>query len=141
VGLFISPEDWRYCHAQYKDFLDRKIECDLVIEQHQARRTMPMNDMWEGMVRKIAKETRHTFDQVRNYMKETWGVYEKIVVPVHAKDGIAMQEKHVQKSTARYTIQEMSDLIMGTFEFGADCGVDLTVEKKDYDTKKKELLT
>lgn len=140
VTMFIEPSDWAYCHAEYKDLLDRKIECDVVIEKHRDRRTPPMNDMWEGMVRKIAKETRHSFEQIREYVKENYGVYEKMEVPVHDKDGmVTMQEKYVQKSTAGYTIQEMSDLIMGTFELGSDWGVNFVEEKKDYDKKKSEV--
>ena len=141
VGLFIHPEDRKYVHAVYKDYLDRKVECDLVVQPHVKTRTLPMNDMWEGMCRKIAKETKHTFEAIRNYTKENYGTYEKLTVPVHdSNGGIVMQDKYVQKSTAKYSIEEMSDLIMGTFSLGSDFGVDLSGEKKDYDAKKKELV-
>jgi hypothetical protein len=140
VGLFIAPEDHKYCYAQYKDFLDRKIECDLVIQKHEETRTLPMNDLYQVITRKIAKETKNDHDQIKNYCKEKYGIYEKIVVPEKDKQGaIAMVEKYVQKSTAHYTIPEMCDIITGAFGLGADWGVDLSHEKKDYDDTKKTM--
>lgn len=138
VALFVHPDDRRYVFAQYKDFCDRKIECDVVVTQHHKTRTLPMNDMWEGMCRKIAKDTKNTFNAVRNHIKDVYGAREKITVPVHVNGVIEYQDRHVIKSTADYTIPEFSDLIMGTFEFGADFGVNLTEERKDYDQAKKE---
>lgn len=137
VGLYVSPDDWKYVHAVYKDYLDRKIECDVVIQKHVKSRTLPMNKLFHSLCGKIAKETKHTQDIIKEYVKETYGVMEKITVPKTENGGIVMVDKLVLKSTADYTIPEMCDIIMGGFELAANFGVDVTGERKDYDSADK----
>lgn len=133
VALFVHPDDRKYCFATYKDFYDRKIECDLVIQQHHKSRTLPMNNLFHGVVGKIAKATKHTPDQIKQYLKDTYGTTEKMSVPKLINGKIEYVDVYTIKSTADYTIPEMSDLITGAFCLASDWGVNIEEEKKDFE--------
>lgn len=139
VAVYVNPEDWKYVHASWLNHKKMNTEIDIVIETHKEVRSLAANNLFHAIVDRIAKKTTNPADLLKQYIKETYGVCEKIVVPHPEQDaetGVAKLihiEKYVLKSTAKYTVSEMNDIIMGAIQLAADEGVDITDLKKSHD--------
>ena len=85
----------------------------LELREWKPRRSLPQNAIWHAIIGRIARETGNDADGVKAYLKEQYGLKERIFGEL------------VTKPSHRYTIDEWPALMEPTIALAGEYGVDI----------------
>lgn len=123
-GLKIEPMYIRDIERALEPF-EEGTKLTITVENYVRKRSLGQGNLFHMLCGFIAKEIGHTKDEIKEYLKMTYGVQE----PLIGRDGIEIADKETgeimmkPKSTSAYSKQEMAELIEATYEFASGLGI------------------
>lgn len=97
----------------YEPRLDLSKRYVLELREWKPRRSLPQNAIWHAIIGRIANETGNAAEDVKQYVKESYGLKERIFGQL------------VTKPSHRYTIDEWPMLMEPTIALAGEYGVDI----------------